>query len=225
MAEESFDKQWSKFLKEQGSFEKAGKYSYTLWKDKYQGGGSKKYGKPQEIFTEKVLIPGKIYTCLYAGMDELKSGSQFIDHWPVLFSMGQIVNNDQVYETCIDFNLIPPKVRPFVIEKLHKYFISVIDNNASQILIGKKGKKSVNINFKLAQAILAGTGFERAYITLHRDKMGKIKVYDYADWVSVVPLYTGGIRGKGVNKIYQDYVKNMGQMPKEKEAFINKLKK
>jgi len=225
MADESFDKQWKTFLKEQGSFAKAGSHSYKLWKDKYQGGGSKKYGKPQEQFTDKVLIPGKIYSCLYAGMDELKSGSAFIDHWPILFSMGQVVYKDKVYESGIDFNLIPPKVRPYVVEKLHTYFRAVIDNNVQQITRGKKGKKKININFKIAQAILAGTGFERAYITLHREKMGKIQVYDYADWVTVVPLYTQGIRGKGVNNIYQDYVKSMGQQPKEKEAFVNNLKK
>lgn len=225
MADESFNTQWKTFLKEQGSFSKAGSHSYKLWKEKYQGGGSKKYGKPVEAFTDKVLIPGKIYSCLYAGMDELKSGSQFVDHWPILFSMGQIVSNGSVYETGIDFNLIPPKVRPFIVEKLHSYFKAVIDDNSKLITKGKKGKKKININFKLAQAILAGTGFERAYITLHREKMGKIQVFDYADWVAVVPLYTQGIRGKGVNKIYQDYIVSMGQQPKEKEAFINNLKK
>lgn len=225
MAEESFDKQWKNFLKEQGSFNKAGGYAYKLWKDKYQGGGSKKYGKPKESFTDMVLLPGKIYSCLYAGLDELKSGSQFVDHWPILFSMGQIVYKDQVYETGIDFNLIPPKVRPFIVEKLHNYYKAVIDNNADLIAKGKKGKKKININFKVAQAILAGTGFERAYITLHREKMGKIQVVDYSDWVAMIPLYTQGVRGKGLNKIYQDYVVAMGQQPKEKEAFINNIKK
>jgi len=225
MADESFDKQWKQFLKEQGSFGKAAKSSYNLWKKKYHGSGDRKLGKPEEELTTKLLIPGKIYTCMYAGLDELKSGSQFIDHWPVFFSMGHIVTGDKVYETGIDFNLVPPKVRPYIVEKLHKYYRAVIDKNIKQITRGKKGAKAVKINFKLAQAILAGTGFERAYIMLHREKMGKIKVYDYADWVSVVALYTAGIRGKGVNKIYQDYIKNMGQMPKEKESFINKLKK
>lgn len=225
MAEETFNKQWKNFLREQGSFSKAAAHSYKVWREKYQGIGSREYGKPQEKFAEKVLIPGKIYTCLYAGMQELNTGAQFVDHWPVFFSMGQKVHNDMVYETGIDFNLVPPKVRPFIVEKIHNYFKTVINQNISNITQGRKGRKAIRINFELMQAILAGTGFERAYITLHREKMGKIKVVDYMDWVRVIPLYTQGVRGKGIATIYRDYVKNMGQTKEEKEEFVNKLKK
>jgi hypothetical protein len=220
---DSFDTQWKAFLTTHGGPQKAASYSYSLWKDKYQGTG-RKYGKPEEIFNEKVLIPGKIYTGLYAGFNELKE-NQFIDHWPVFFSMGQVIYEGKVYETGIDFNLIPPKVRVYIVKKIYEFYRKQIEKNIALIKEGKNGKHKININFKTAQRILLGTGFERSYITLLREKIGKISVIDYADWVAVIPLYTNGVRGKGINKIYENYVTNMGQTQQEKTAFINKLKK
>jgi hypothetical protein len=217
---ETFDKKWKNFLKSQGSFTKAVDYSYKLWKTKYQGVSKV---KPQETFQEKLMIPGKIYSCMYANLDEVKT-NKFVDHWPIIFSMGSIVHEDnKVYETGLDLNIIPPQIRVQVISKLHDFYSSVISQNEKSINEGKKGKKKIDIDFKKAQVVLSGTGFEKAYCIFVRDKIGKVKVVDYTDWPAMSTLYTQGVRGIPIDKIWGDYVKSMGKNQGEKKSLIKRL--
>jgi hypothetical protein len=38
-------------------------------------------------------------------------------------------------------------------------------------------------------------------------------VYDYNDWVSIVPLYTQGVEGMQIGKIYDAYIKRIMNPP------------
>lgn len=215
-----FDNIWKDFLKEHGSIRKARKYSYNLWNDKYVK--SKLDPKPQEEFTDTLLIPGKIYTCFYANTDDVKKGS-FVDHWPVILSFGHIEYEGKLYETGIDFNLVPEKIRTRIITTFYDFYEKTINENLNKIGMNKHGKKPIRITFDLAKKLLDGTGWERAYVTLFREKMGKIKVFDYADWPAVVALNTNGIRGTSLDKIWTEYIRNMGKQLREKEGFFDKL--
>lgn len=219
----AFQKLYEAYVKSNNGERESTRAAFKTWTSKYQGGGTfSSDEKPQEDFDTKVLIPGKIYTCFYAGMDELKEW-QFVDHWPVLFSVGQRVKDNVVYEMGIDLNLVPIKVRRYVIGRLYDFYEDTITYNADRLVEGQDGKKKIVIDFEKAQRILQGTGFERAYVSLIREKMGKIKVVDYTDWPMTAFLYTKGIRGKGIGKIHAEYVKAMGQMGREKEEFVKRL--
>lgn len=219
-----FKKQWDAFLKEHKSMKAANEYAYKLWQTKYVS--AKKGQEPQEKFTEKVMIPGKIYACFYANMDDIKSGnSQFVDHWPIFFSFGAHVRDGKVYEAGIDLNLIPHKIRVQVLDILYKFNKATIEKNAKLINEGKKGKAAIKLDFDLAKKMLDGTGWERAYIVMRRDKIGKIKVVDYQDWAAMVALNTKGVRGKGLAAIWTDYIKNMGKQMSEKRGFFANILK
>jgi hypothetical protein len=220
----SFDKMWKDHIKSLGSISKAYDSSYSLWKDKYQGKKTKKAPEPKETFTQKMLIPGKMYSFIYANTVDLKPG-QYVDNWPILLSFGHVVKNDNVYETGIDLNMVPPKIRPFILNKMMDYYGSIIEDNMKKINEGKKGIKAIKIDFMTAQKVLGGTGFESAYVMLRRDLMGKIQVIDYEDWVHMASIYTRGIRGLGIQEIYKKYAVNMGKNVVERATLANKVTK
>lgn len=201
-------KWWKDYLTEHGSLEKAVKISYELWLHKYAK-PDRNHDEPKDRMHEKLLIPGKIYTFMYLSQEKINEKTQFIDHMPVILSLGHTEVNKKVFETGIDFNVIPFKIRVFMLEKLYKFYKNTIHLNEDNINEGKAGKKPLKIDFNTCKKLFDKLGWETAYMTFDRTKMGKIKPMDYDDWISIVPLYTKGMRGKQIKDIYEEYIKKM----------------
>lgn len=210
MFDDNFISQWKDYLFEHKNFEGAAKDSYKDWTNKY----IKKKGDGPKEKAEKALVPGKIYTCLYFTKENV-SETKYVNHLPVFFSMGKVIKNGKEYETGIDLITIPFKMRMYVMDRLYKFYKATFIENYNNINDGKSGKKGIRIDYDLAKKILNKTGWEMAYVTLDRTKMTKLSIMDYEDWIITIALYTKGIRGKQINSIYSDYVKNISS-PKDK---------
>lgn len=199
---------WKDYLTEHGSLDKAAKASFDNWLHKYakpkQG-----HDEPKDLFKEKLLIPGKIYTFFYLSQERVNEKKQFIDHRPVMLSLGHKEVNKKIFETGIDFNAIPFKPRIFILDHLYKHFKSTININEGNINDDKEGKKALKIDYDTCKKIFDKLGWELAFMMFERTKMGQIKVVDYDDWVSIIPLYTKSMRGKQIKDIYAEYIRNM----------------
>jgi hypothetical protein len=208
-------KWWKEYLHEHGGMEKAAKASYDLWLHKYAKPGPNS-DKPKDKLEDKYLTIGKIYTFAYISQEKLDEKKQFVDHRPVIISLGMTMVGRKVFETGIDLNAIPFKLRVFILERLHKHYKSTIHTNEENINEGKQGKKALKLNYDLCKILFDQLGWEMAYMQFDRTKMTQIKPIDYSDWISLVPLYTRAMRGKQIKEIYSEYIKQMTN-PKDKK--------
>lgn len=210
---------YDKIMKLAGKDAKDGQ---RLWREKYQGKRTKSRPEPKEKFTQGEFVPGKMYSFIYANTKELPKG-QYVDNWPLLLAFGMVSVNGQSYETGIDLNLVPPKVRPFLLGKFMEYFGKTIQQNDKLLEEGKRGEAPIKIDFKTAQAVLSGTGFESAYVMLTKDLIAKVQVIDYADWPAMSNVYTQGVRGIGIQDVYKRYAEAMGKNVVERATLATKI--
>jgi len=203
---------WKDYLHENKSFMNAVKDSYEMYLDKY----AKMTGpdQPEEKFDTKVLVPGKIYSFLYKTNEKPDPKKRpVIDRRPIFLSMGMVLQDRIVLETGIDLMMIPPKVRPIFLDRVWHFFKSTIKENEENLSDGKKGRKALKLNYAVASKIFDKLGWQMAYTGFDRKKMGNIAIIDYDDWVALVPLYTRGLQGTPVQKIYENYMKRMTNPP------------
>lgn len=197
---------WKEYLDTNHGLDGAAKASYTLWLNKYAKPKAE-VEKPEEKI-EKFMVPGKIYTFAYIS-DTNVNKKNFVDHRPILFSLGATEINKKIYETGINFNTIPPKIRVIMLDRLYKYYKSPINENEENINEGKKGKKALKLNYKICDSLFNKLGWQMSYMIYDKSKMQQTKVIDYSDWVAMIPLHTKAIRGKQINEIYNEYIKNI----------------
>lgn len=194
------------YITENKSFESSVKNAYSLWLDKYV---KKKNSKPQEKVSDKDLIPGKMYTFAYLGKEKINEQTQFVDHRPVIISLGRVSVGGRILESGIDLNLIPFKPRLMIMDRIHKYYSPTINKNWENINNNKAGKKPLKINYAMAKKVLDGTGWEMGFVVFDRANMQKLEIIDYADWTAMCAVYTKSIRGKQIKEIWNEYIKRM----------------
>ena len=206
--------QWKEYLHEKKSLDKAAAESFELYIKKYSKEDTANNPRKEKI-TEKFFIPGKIYSFLYTTTDRPNKDRPIINRRPVLLSFGQMVNqsNGKVYEIGIDFILVPPNVRVFILDQFYRFYKKDITENQSEINEGRKGKKALLLNYEAAKKIFDKLGWQMAFSVYEKGNVAASAVYDYEDWVSVVPLFTRGITGKQPKDIYNDYIKRMTNPP------------
>lgn len=206
--------QFKEYLKENRSMNGAIKSSYSLWLDKYV---KKKDSKPQEKFS-KELVPGKMYTFAYMGREKLDKKIMFVDHRPVMMSLGRVFVENKPFETGIDLNVIPFKPRLMILDQIYKFYGKVIKENWENLNENKSGKKAMKINYDMAKKMLKGTGWERAYLMFDPNGMQKVETVDYQDWAPMCAVYTKAIRGMQIKDIWDKYIKNISR-PVEEPVF------
>lgn len=201
--------QFKDYITENKSFDSSVKNAYSLWLSKYV---KKKDKQPQEKMSDKDLITGKIYTFAYMGREKINESTQYVDHRPVLFSMGKVSRGGKEFESGINLNVIPFKPRLMILDRIHKfYYASTIKQNWNNLNNGKAGKKPMKINYAVAKKILVGTGWEMGYMVFDRKSMQKLEIIDYADWTAMCAVYTKAIRGKQIKDIWSEYIKRMAK--------------
>lgn len=200
--------QWKDYLHESKGLDKAARLSFDMYVKKYAKHTADDL--PSEKFNTKILIPGKIYTFMYTTMEKPTKDRPFIDRRPIFLSFGNVITAEKkLMETGIDLMLVPPKVRIFMLDNLYKHYKKQIEDNEKTVNEGNVGKKPLKLNHKIANLIFHKLGWQQAYCAYDRNKMAKIAIIDYSDWVSLIPLQTKGIQGKPAKDIYNEYIKKM----------------
>lgn len=209
--------QFKDYLHENKSVDKASEESFRLYLEKYAKTDTAKHPRKEKV-DEKFFIPGKIYSFLYVTSETPNKDRPMIDRRPVLLSMGQIVNqsNNKIYEVGIDFMLVPFKVRGMILDQLFRIYKKDINENQTNINEGRKGKKALKFNYEIAKRLFDKLGWQMAFSVYEKGNVAQPAVYDYEDWVSVIPLYTRGITGKQPKDIYAEYIKRMTNPPEVK---------
>ena len=212
--DKSFKEQWKSFLHEMKSSSKAADASFELYVNKYAKEDTAKHPRKEKI-TEKFFTVGKIYSFLYVTQDKPNKDRPVIDRRPVILSLGQLLSpsNNKIYEIGIDFMLVPPQVRIFMLDQLFKIYKKDINENQNELNGGRKGKKALKLNYDIAKKIFDNLGWQMAFSAFEKGNVAKPAVYDYEDWVSVIPLYTKGLTGKQPKEIYEAYIKKMTNAP------------
>lgn len=205
---------WSDYLTANKTISGAVKNSYDIWLNKYV---KPKNAAPKEKVSDKDLIPGKMYTFAYLGKEKINEEKQFIDHRPVMISLGRVEKNGKLFESGIDLNVIPPKVRLMIMDRIYKIYKSIIEQNERNLNGGKSGKKALPINYAIASKLLDKTGWQSAYMMFERSKMGQLQIIDYSDWPAMSVIYTKAIRGKQIKEILAEYIKRMAAKNKEEQ--------
>jgi len=200
-------KLWKDYMHDAGSFDKAAKQAFDLYFTKYSHKSDLKNTK--EPFTDKWFIPGKIYAFLYSTKTVPSSDRPFINRRPVVLSMGQMESNGKTFEVGIDLMLVPFLVRVELLSQLHKYFGPTIDQNEKDIDSGRKGKNSIGLNYENAKKVFFKLGWQMAFQAYDKTKLGAVSIYDYKDWVSIIPLFTRGVEGTGISSVYDKYIKRI----------------
>lgn len=208
---------WKDYLHDTKNLGKAAEESFNRYLKKYAK-NDKAHNPRKEVFEDKFFTPGKIYTFLYATAEQPSKSRPVIDRRPVILSLGQMVNesNGKIYETGIDFMLMPPKVRVFVLDQLYKFYKKDISENQKNINEGRKGKKALLLNYDVAKKIFDKLGWQMAFSVYEKGNVATPAVYDYEDWVTVIPLYTKAITGKQPKELYEEYIKKMTNPPEVK---------
>jgi hypothetical protein len=206
--------QWKDYLHEKKSLDKAADESFDLYIKKYAKEDTAHNPRKEKI-TEKFFTPGKIYSFLYVTQDRPNSKRPVIDRRPVIISLGQMVSeaNNKVYEIGVDLMLVPPKVRIFILDQLYKIYKKDINENQKEINEGRKGKKALKLNYDISKKIFDNLGWQMAFSVFEKGNVARPAVYDYEDWVSVIPLYTRGLTGKQPKEVYSEYIKRMTNPP------------
>jgi len=205
---------WKDYLHEKRGLDKAADESFKLYIDKYSKDDKINHPRKEKV-EEKFFVPGKIYSFLYATTDTPNKARPVIDRRPILLSLGQMVSqaNNKIYEIGIDFMLMPPKIRVFVLDQLYRIYKKDINENQTNINEGRKGKKALKLNYDVAKKLFDKLGWQLAFSVYEKGNVARPAVYDYEDWVSVIPLYTRGITGKQPKEIYNEYIKRMTNPP------------
>ena len=194
---------WKEYLTENKTFAGAAANSLQLYKEKYMLGSQKDV---EEVFNTKVCVPGKIYTFQYVTTERPSPDKPVIDHFPVLLSFGHVTRPGKIYEMGIDLMLVPPLIRPLMLDRVYKYFHNIINENEKSIDAGQKGIKLLKLNYTTSRKIFEKLGWQQAVMMFDRTKMKHISVVDYGDWPAMIPLYTNGLKGKRPNEIYRAYM-------------------
>ena len=199
---------WKDYLHENITFNRASQASFDTYLNKYSRKGTE---SPKEEIDDRFFIPGKIYSFVYTTSAKPDKYRPYINRRPILLSMGALKNesNGKIYEVGIDLMLVPFKVRIFLFDALYKMFKEDIDENDSYIKDGRKGKKALNLTYESAKRIFEKMGWQMAFQTYDKTKILQPNIYDYADWVTIVPLYNNGIEGKQPKEIYEQYIKQI----------------
>lgn len=208
---------WKEHLHNMKTLEKAADESFDLYIKKYAK-DDKIHNARREKIEDKFFVPGKIYSFLYVTQETPKKNRPVINRRPILLSMGQMINksNGKIYEIGIDFMMVPPKVRVFILDQLFRIYKKDINENQKNINEGRKGKKHLKLNYEIAKKIFDKLGWQMAFSTFEKGNVAKSAVYDYEDWISVIPLYTRGLTGKHPKEIYSEYIKKMTNPPEVK---------
>lgn len=208
---------WKDYLHEKKSVDKAADESFKLYIDKYSKNDTANHPRKEKV-DEKFFIPGKLYTFLYVTSDVPNKARPMINRRPVILSMGQMVNqeNNKIYEIGIDLMLVPFKVRTMILDQFYKIYKKDITENQHNINEGRKGKKAMKFNYDVAKRLFDKLGWQLAFSVYEKGNVAQPAVYDYEDWVSVIPLYTRGITGKQPKEIYGEYIKRMTNPPEVK---------
>ena len=212
--DKKFTDQWKDYLHEMKSLNKAADASFDLYLKKYSKEDTAHHPRKEKI-SEKFFTPGKIYTFLYVTQDKPNKDRPVIDRRPVILSLGQVVSptNNKIYEIGIDFMLVPPQVRIFMLDQLFKIYKKDINENQKELNEGRKGKKALKLNYDVAKKLFDKLGWQMAFSAFEKGNLAKTAVYDYEDWVSVISLYTRGLTGKQPKEIYETYIKKMTHAP------------
>lgn len=200
---------WKNFLHDNKSLDNAAKESYELYLKKYAK-DSTEFPRA-ENFTDRFFISGKIYSFLYTTDEKPNKDRPVIDRRPIVLSFGQIVNeaDNNVYETGIDLMLVPPKIRIFILDRVFEIFKKQITENEKDQVDGRKGKRSIGLDYRKAKVILDKSGWQSAYCAFDKRNISKPVVYDYADWATLVPLDTKALQGKQLKEVFDSYVRKM----------------
>jgi hypothetical protein len=205
---------WKDYIHEMRSLDKAADESFRIFIEKYAK--DDKIGNPRkEKVDTQYFIIGKIYTFLYTTAERPDKARPVINRRPVILSLGQISNptTGKTYEAGIDFMLIPPKIRIFILDQLFRFYKKDINENQDNINEGKKGKKPLKFTYEIAKKIFDKLGWQMAFCVYEKGNVKSPAVYDYEDWTSVIALYTKGITGKQPKDIYNDYIKKILSPP------------
>lgn len=198
---------WKNYLHEHQTFNKAAKAALDLYINKYSHKSNLR--ETQEKVDDRFFIPGKIYSFLYTTKATPTKDRPFINRRPVFLSMGQLESNGTTYEVGIDLMLVPFQVRPHILDSVHKYFKKELEENESNINEGRAGKKAFKLTYESAKKVFYKLGWQMAFQTYDKQKIAATAIYDYKDWVSIIPLYTKGIEGKQPATIYEEYIKQI----------------
>jgi hypothetical protein len=206
--------QWKDYLHEKRSLDKASEEAYKLYIDKYSKTDDRNHPRKEKM-DDKFFVPGKIYSFLYVTSENPSAKRPVINRRPVLLSLGQMVSqaNKKIYEIGIDFVLVPPKVRVFILDQLYKIYKKDINENQKNLDEGRKGKKPLKFDYDTAKKIFDKLGWQMAFSAYEKGNVARPAVYDYEDWVSVIPLYTRGVTGKPLKDIFNEYIKRMTTPP------------
>ncbi len=206
---------WKDYLTEVRTENKAASAAYETYVKKYSKTDNVNFPRDEKV-SETFFIPGKMYTFLYTTPNKVTKERPVINRRPVILSLGLYENMGKIYEMGIDLILVPPKVRIYVLDQLYKFFNKDINENIANIEDGRIGKKALKLNYEIAKKIFDQLGWQMALCVYSKENIKQSAVYDYEDWVSVIPLYTYAVEGKQPNEIYNLYIKKITKPPEPK---------
>lgn len=214
---------WKDFLMESHSQSNAVSAAFELYVDKYakpKPGGP----VPSEKYDTGRFVPGKIYAFSYITQDKPSKERPVINRRPVILSMGQFIENGKMKETGIDLMLVPPVIRLAILDTLYHHYGKDINENEELSRVGKRGIKALNLNYKIASKMFSVFGWQQAYCAFSSDNIKNVSVVDYSEWGPFSVLYTKGIEGKQVKRIYDEYIKGLTRTYQKMDPYDPKNK-
>lgn len=192
---------------------KAVNESSKLLKEKYIT--SSNAGKIQSFKRVNRFIPGSIYTFEY--FPETWKSLDFYDLRPIVMSIERRKTENGWIEVGINFNMLPPKYRMYILEILGKVFASRFDLNDKAMIAGKDPIPVFNQDKTIWDVLnkvlgeVGKTGFSFAIRHYKIDRIKNPKIIELEDWESVMFSEAKTLIGTSpgeLQKIFEAWRKN-----------------
>lgn len=168
------------------------------YKDTYIDGTS----KPLEVNRDKIMHPGKIYSFKYFIDPKLRIN----DIRPVFMPLYHKQIEGSVVSYGINFNLIPPKFKAIVLDKVFRhYYNQGISTSISNLQNGLETVR-LKIDYREIKHILRNTGYELAVTPFKIDKItSESKIISYDEWWKLYYMSPKFINDINVSTLYDQF--------------------
>lgn len=209
------------FLTKSRSPSNAQAEAYKKYVKKYQGETVLKENAEATRFFQA----GKIYAFKYNTAGEINKDRPFVNHLPVIISVGGIQVGQRVFEMGIDLVAIPYEMRVMLLDRFTQYFEKQLSMNEKAIQNGRTPSARISLDYNKAKTLFEGTGWQQAFFLFDKQKIVSPVIYENQDWPELAFLYTRGMRGQTTKEIYEAYIKRIrSKNDPMKELLSNKAK-
>lgn len=154
-------------------------------------------------FITPLMVSGNIYIFDYNSKNV--SSNKIHDKRPIVYSLGQIKNNDGVtFEVGINLNLIPTTFKMAILDRL---FIATRTLQTTFSIQKRIGYFPVTMD--MIKRILENTGYRYALWQWVPQRINNKIVLEYSDWYLPLHMLPYEVKGINLSSLGAEYLKNL----------------